>query len=423
MSSTIIAIPNQGEGALNQKKKLRFPLVSNVFSIVEKTCSKDPDTRKFIHCVKVGIALVLVSLLYLLDPLFKKVGGNAMWAIMTVVVAFEFFAGATLSKGVNRGVGTILGGGLGCLVAILADEIGGIGHAIAVATSVFIFGAAATYSRFVPSVKKKYDYGVMIFILTFSLVVVSGLRAGTVMKLARERLLTIGMGFAVCIFTNLLIFPMWASDELHRTTAFKFENLARSVEGCLEEYFALVGEKEIQPSANIVSICSSMLHSKSNEESQANFAMWEPWHGKFGLSYPWEKYLQIGEVTRELASTILSLKGCLQSSRQPSPTLRQSIKQPCEIAGLYLASILRELGQSIEEMKKCRAKVLIVPHLHTMKAELSSVTSHSLLEGSENGEGLAMAGFLFLLTGTVEKVEVLAKEVEELGEIAGFKTK
>ncbi|KAK2996657.1 hypothetical protein RJ639_026225 [Escallonia herrerae] len=358
MSSTIIAIPNQGEVALNQKKKkLQFPLVSNVFSTLEKACGKDPDTRKFIHCVKVGIALVLVSLLYLLDPLFKKIGGNAMWAIMTVVVAFEFFAGATLSKGINRGVGTILGGGLGCLVAILAEEIGGIGNAVAVATSVFIFG------------KSKF------------------------------------------------------SDELHSTTAFKFEKLARSVEGCLEEYFALVSEKEIQPSANIVSICSSMLHSKSNEESQANFARWEPWHGKFGLSYPWEKYLQIGEVTRELASTILSLKGCLQSSRQPSPMLRRSIKEPCEIAGLFLAWILRELGQSIEEMKKCRAKVLIVPLLHTMKAELSGVTSRSLLEGSENGVGLAMAGFLFLLTETVEKVEVLAKEVEELGEIAGFQTK
>lgn len=46
-----------------------------------------------IHSIKVGIALVLVSLLYLLDPLFKQVGENAMWAIMTVVVVFEFYAG------------------------------------------------------------------------------------------------------------------------------------------------------------------------------------------------------------------------------------------------------------------------------------------------------------------------------------------
>jgi hypothetical protein len=49
---------------------------------------------------------------------------------------------------------------------------------------------------------------------------------------------------------------------------------------------------------------------------QANFAKWEPWHGKFGLSYPWGKYLQIGEHLREIAATILSLKGSLQSPRQ-----------------------------------------------------------------------------------------------------------
>lgn len=49
-------------------------------------------------------------------------------------------AGATLSKGLNRGLGTILGGGLGCLAAALAQKAGGIGSTIIVGTSVFIFG-------------------------------------------------------------------------------------------------------------------------------------------------------------------------------------------------------------------------------------------------------------------------------------------
>jgi len=48
---------------------------------------------------------------------------------------------------------------------------------------------------------------------------------------------------------------------------------------------------------------------------QANFAKWEPCrHGKFGFFYPWEKYLKIGEVLRELAAITLALGGCLQSS-------------------------------------------------------------------------------------------------------------
>lgn len=98
MNSATIDIPNEDKTVLNQKKKFQFPLLSYVSSLMEKTSKH--DTRKMIHSIKVGIALVLVSLLYLLDPLFKEVGENAMWAIMTVVVVFEFFAG--LSYNVNN---------------------------------------------------------------------------------------------------------------------------------------------------------------------------------------------------------------------------------------------------------------------------------------------------------------------------------
>ncbi|PSR86061.1 Aluminum-activated malate transporter like [Actinidia chinensis var. chinensis] len=420
MSSTVITIPNEDEITLNKKKTCQFAPLSIVSSII--SMQSKPDMRKVIHSIKVGIALVLVSLLYLLDPLYKQVGDNALWAIMTVVVIFEFSAGATLGKGLNRGIGTILGGGLGCLAAILADEVGGIGNIIIVGISVFVFGAAATYSRLVPSIKRRYEYGAVIFILTFNLVVVSGLRADKIIKLARERLSTICMGFAICIFINLLIFPMWASDELHNSLATRFEKLACCIEECLEEYFRIVNEKENQLSANFSS-CKSVLQSKSNDESLVNFSRWEPWHGKFGFSYPWDKYQQIGDATRELAVTIVSLQGCLQYPGQPSPAIRQSIKEPCEVVGSSLVWTLRQLGGSIMKMERCRPKALMASKSHSTNIELSLVTSHSILGAAENGEGLAMASFVFLLMKLVEEVEVLAKEVDELGELASFQTK
>lgn len=71
----------------------------------------------------------------------------------------------------------------------------------------------------------------MIFVLTFDLVAVCGLRAETIMELARQRLTAIGMGVAVCLITNLLIFPMWAGDELHNLTSSKFKKLASCIEG------------------------------------------------------------------------------------------------------------------------------------------------------------------------------------------------
>lgn len=100
-------------------------------------------------------------------------------------------------------------------------------------TGMLFLGAAATYTRQVPNVKKKFDYGAMIFILTFSLVVVSGLRAEQVLEIARDRLSFIAVGFAICLFISLLIFPIWASDELHDSLVARFKDLAISLEGIL----------------------------------------------------------------------------------------------------------------------------------------------------------------------------------------------
>jgi hypothetical protein len=49
-------------------------------------------------------------------------------------------SGATLGKGFYRGIGTVLGGGLGCIAAILGEQVGGIGNPFIVGVSLFIFG-------------------------------------------------------------------------------------------------------------------------------------------------------------------------------------------------------------------------------------------------------------------------------------------
>lgn len=51
------------------------------------------DPRRVIHSLKVGLALTLVSLLYLIKPLFQGIGQNAMSAVLTVVVVMEFTVG------------------------------------------------------------------------------------------------------------------------------------------------------------------------------------------------------------------------------------------------------------------------------------------------------------------------------------------
>lgn len=51
------------------------------------------DPRRVIHSFKVGLALTLVSLFYYFQPLYDSFGVSAMWAVMTVVVVFEFTVG------------------------------------------------------------------------------------------------------------------------------------------------------------------------------------------------------------------------------------------------------------------------------------------------------------------------------------------
>lgn len=69
----------------------RLTHIGRCFENVRNIAASDP--RKVIYGVKVGMALSLVSLFYYMRPLYDGVGGNAMWAVMTVVVAFEYSVG------------------------------------------------------------------------------------------------------------------------------------------------------------------------------------------------------------------------------------------------------------------------------------------------------------------------------------------
>lgn len=76
--------------AVDQTKPVHFS-AAIWFAIVRYAATL--DKKKTIHSIKVGLALAVVSLLFVVQPLYEQVGDNAMWAIMTVVVVFEFSAG------------------------------------------------------------------------------------------------------------------------------------------------------------------------------------------------------------------------------------------------------------------------------------------------------------------------------------------
>ncbi|KAL9999522.1 putative aluminum-activated malate transporter [Helianthus debilis subsp. tardiflorus] len=51
------------------------------------------DPRRIAHSFKVALAITLVSMVYYLQPFYNGIGDAGMWAILTVVVVFEYTVG------------------------------------------------------------------------------------------------------------------------------------------------------------------------------------------------------------------------------------------------------------------------------------------------------------------------------------------
>lgn len=85
--------------------------------------------------------------------------------------------------------------------------------------------------RFFPKIKARYDYGMLIFILTFALVSVSGYRDDEVLELAQKRLCTVIIGGIVCFTVSIVVWPVWAGEGLHDLVALNMEKLGNFLEG------------------------------------------------------------------------------------------------------------------------------------------------------------------------------------------------
>lgn len=270
----------------------------------------------------------------------------------------------------------MLAGCLALLIELVAAGTGKVLRAFIVGASVFIVGFAATYTRFFPAIKKSYDYGVLIFLLTFNLITVSSYRQQDVVSLTRDRLSTIAIGCAICLFMSLLVLPNWSGEDLHSSTVGKFQGLATSIEACVNEYFRdqdegddVLGKQEARASIQIG--YRAVLDSKSSDETLAHYASWEPRHSMHCYSYPWQKYVKLGSVLRHFAYTVAALHGCLESEVQTPPSVRSLFRGPCTRVAREVAKVLQELAASIKHHRRCAPDVLS-DHLHEALQDLNS---------------------------------------------------
>ncbi|KAI5439560.1 aluminum-activated malate transporter 13 isoform X2 [Lathyrus oleraceus] len=262
------------------------------------------DPRRVIHAFKVGLSLTLASLLYLLEPIYNEMGQSAIWAVMTVVVVLEFTAGATLCKGLNRGLGTLLAGLLAFMVGYIANASPDrISQAVIIGAAIFFIG-----------------------------------------------------------------------EDLHNSTAFKLEGLAKSIEACVNVYF--YGETDSPGDSNssedpIYKGYKNVLDSKSIDEMLALHASWEPRHSRYCHKFPCQQYVKVGAVLRQFSYTVVALHGCLRSEIQTPRSVRAMFKDPCIRVAAEVSKVLIELSNSIRNRRHCSPEILS-DHLHEALQDLNN---------------------------------------------------
>jgi hypothetical protein len=285
--------------------------------------------------------------------------------------------------------------------------------------------AAAAFSRFIPLVKSLYDYGVTVFIITYSFVAVSGYRVEDLAAMALQRISTISIGFAICIAVCVLVFPVWSGQDLRLLTTCNMDMLADSIEACVA--FAEDEAADTKRARGRSEGYKRVLGSKASEDAQASLARWEPAHGNFGFRHPYDLYTKVGAAMRQCAYCVEALDGRVLAA--PAPEQAPHLIAFTE-TGIRCARVLREASRSVATMTASGALGAAVADMdaavRALQSDIRALPSKLLLLSGERADTSLIEASMALLPVALLLVEIAARikgvvdAVGTLASAAGF---